>query len=199
MNHRKSLSMLVRITAVAACLVMLLPGIKRLFRENLEENDLRWRDAVLTDYDATQEYIFLAFDDALVVDAYTWDGQYQFTLASPYAQNGVLMIQCKEGLLYISSRTDNVSVYDGKTLIQELDHKDEAYPSSWWFHEPAELVELQNDGIYSREDGQKRLTVPGEVREPWMAFLFAGLLILMYVLSWIRLEKRRSKEDTPAA
>lgn len=89
-----------------------------------------------SEYDATDSLVFFAYSERLAcVDAYTYEGDYQFTISLNYRDRGSISIRCHNNLLFIHSRYGNVFIYDGEKLIEQIsseDAKDRGFTISWF-------------------------------------------------------------------
>ena len=157
------------------------------------------RTGVLSDYDATEQYIFFSYSEKLsVVDAYDQSGQYAFSIHVEEKNNGVVYIRCVDNLLYILSKNDNVFVFDGDTLVRYYPAKDAdalGY-DFYWFYEASSNVVLRGFRLM-RLDAEGNIggqvTVPNSViRNYYRKYsVFAGMLFVTIICLCRLFIKRR--------
>ncbi len=119
------------------------------------------RESSICDYDATDDYVFFAYAEKIaVVDAYTKDGVFSFSLEFDFNKNGALSLRCEDGLLYVLSKKGNVFVFSGENIISQYTY--EAARSlgyNWqWFEgktrnikfSGGQVIALDSEGIYTK-------------------------------------------------
>lgn len=73
---------------------------------------------------AHQEQLFIVYGYESVVEVYTLDGDYQFTVGVFNHPNGRTEIAANQGMLYICDKIHNLYLFSGKDYVQFVDRAD---------------------------------------------------------------------------
>ena len=95
------------------------------------------RNSNFSECDATDDYIFFAYDEGNLVDAYDYDGNFQFTLFFEDYSNGGFRIECHNNQLYVKTKKHAVFVFDGSSLVQEMYYSSAAdlgFNATWFLN-----------------------------------------------------------------
>jgi len=119
------------------------------------------RSNMFSDCDATYDLIFFAYTDhSSFVDAYDHNGNFQFALFFEDKQNGVLDIRCTEDLLYVSTKSQSVFVFDRDKEVLKMTY-DEARQNGFtdaWFSEVNPNFRLDKEQAYIVDGQGKQVT-----------------------------------------
>jgi len=111
------------------------PRIEEFETAVIMENNERTGD--YSYYDVTDTLAFFSYSDhAAQVDAYNHEGDYQFSIVLANKEKGAVTIRCHNNLLYITSKYNNIFVFDGRKLVQKysaLEKEKFEYNGSWWY------------------------------------------------------------------
>ena len=120
--------------------------------------------------DATDDRLFFSYWGKISqVDAYDHEGTFLYSLEFQDLSNGQVYIRCRENMLYIKLRNNNVFVFQGSDMISGLteDQADAQGLTDDWFREGRSLC-FQDSGLYY-QGGQGNLipvTVPEQITLP---------------------------------
>ena len=142
--------------------------------------------ATIIDVDATDDYIFYAYGRDGVVEAYNWDGEYQFSVAVYDGANGACAIGCDQDLLYVLDKDKNVFVFRGESLLRAIEIGDSPYPIVWFDGSSGKVRQYQNELV--DENGIYIMDLPGKgIEKANIRMLFTCVLMaLLFVLSFSR-------------
>lgn len=124
-----------------------------------------------SNFDATDSLVFFSYSEQnACVDAFTYDGTYQFTISLAYRDRGSVAIRCINNLLYISSKYGNVFIYDGTQLVEQLtqEQAQEQGLTLSWFQKRTVPIRLSFFKIYRYSDNGEvisKITLPATVRK----------------------------------
>lgn len=148
------------------------------------------KDSVITDIDATEEYIYYAYFGIDVVSAYDWNGKYQFSIAVHNEKNGAIDIRCLDDKLYIHDAGSNVFVYEGTELLETILREQTQYELSW-FHKTSGLVKEQDDHLVD-QNGEYVMDLPGQGEKDQNQHLL--MILAMILIAGLVIVIRRSNK-----
>lgn len=158
------------------------------------------RRSSVYDYDATDQYVYLAYPDDAAVDVYDLNGHYQFSITFEHRERGDLLLQCVDNLLYVRSKYGNVFVFDGRELVEQMDsdYASNSIYTYWWFAEKTHSLSLKGFSLYKTDSSgviQQKIQLPFEillqihtVNIPLCVII---LLSVIYLLQRIQQKPRR--------
>ena len=111
--------------------------------------------------DATDEYVFFAYNTDAVIAVYNWEGQYLYSLAFNKEANGAMSMNCENNLLYVSDYSGFEVVIDGKEII-DVYTPTESEHSVAWFRQNSKTIYSNNGKIFSL-DGTYLMDIPGRI------------------------------------
>lgn len=115
------------------------------------------RTIIFSECDATDDYVFFAYDEGNLVDAYDYAGNFQFTLFFEDYIKGGIEIGSYDNQLYVCTKKNTVFVFDGPVLIQEMAYSTviDLGLSSVWFPDDHNVQVGRNNVYRVSGDGQK--------------------------------------------
>ena len=137
----------------------------------------------ISEYDATGDYIFFSYSErTAVVDAYDFDGNFAFRLHFENKENGALSIRCQDDLLYVSSKYDNVFVFDGDTLIRQMTYqeaREEGFKGSFFSERSKKVTQRWGRFYRLNEDGSlgSAIKLPHAVSVDYYKYVVPFVLI----------------------
>lgn len=166
---------------VLGCLAMwALFGIPRSGSETVSPADGKWeisyeqgsRSDGFWKCEATDALVYFCYFDQCVIDAYDYQGQYQFTITLPDSQNGGTSIHCTGDLLYAQAKNNTVYVFDGTELVETMTH-DQAEELGCDFLNLDSNLYVSADTVYKLDEAGSRTAlfpVPEAVAESMSFF-----------------------------
>ena len=135
-------------------------------------------------FDATDQLVFFAYtENAACVDAYNYRGEYQFTIQLSGRERGAVSIRCHENLLYISSKYQNVFVFDDDYMVKKLsplDRKDQDLSESW-FEARGVPLEIKNGQIIRYSISRKKTSVI-DIPAPILVSMYIHQIYILAIL-----------------
>lgn len=122
--------------------------------------------------EATDTLVYFCYFDQCVIDAYDYQGKYQFTITLPDSQNGGTSIHCTADLLYAEAKNNTVYVFDGTELVQTMTH-DQAEQLGCDFLNLDSNLYVSADTVYKIDEAGSRtalFSVPEAVAESMSFF-----------------------------
>lgn len=83
------------------------------------------RNSKVTMIEGTEELIYVTYEKESCIDAYDLTGEFQYTIQLPDARNGLVAIDCRDGILIAESKNHVIYLFRGTELLECMDH-DEA-------------------------------------------------------------------------
>jgi hypothetical protein len=83
------------------------------------------RNSKVTMIEGTDELIYVTYEKESCIDAYDLTGEFQFAIQLPDARNGLVAIDCRDGILIAESKNNVIYLFRGKELLECMDY-DEA-------------------------------------------------------------------------
>ena len=118
--------------------------------------------AQISEIDASEQYIYIAYSDHGVVAIYDMCGEYQYSLAFFQNTNGGMLMRCEDGRLYVSDYANYEFVFLENSLVQVLLPSEETH-SMAWFNEAKDVpIVVKNDRIYDKF-GNFIMEIPGRM------------------------------------
>lgn len=117
--------------------------------------------------EGTDDLIYFCYSGEDMVDAYDLDGEYQFTINLPDAQNGGLLIDCVDDLLIADAANSDVFVFRGSELVEKLDYKaarERGYRASSFDTESRYAITRTHVVSVDGEDLTELFELPEEIR-----------------------------------
>lgn len=148
-------------------------------------------------FDATDSLVYFAYSEQYAcVDAYTYDGVYQFTISLTYRDRGSVSIRCHDNLLYIQSRYGNVFIFDGDQLVDTIpseDAKERGFTLSW-FQERSTPIKIMFNKIYRySETGDIVSTISLPTVIFWQVYMkYLVLIVVIMCMGFIYFHRKRS-------
>lgn len=158
----------------------------------------------ISEVDATEDRIYVLFSRIGVVEAYDWNGVYQFSVAV-YCKtegHGSCQIRCEGSRLFVQDYEDNVIVLEGEGILEKVESTEFPHPNAW-FHEADGKVKQQGMQI-TDADGNFIMDLPGIGQaekigiEIFNAVLIASaaLIVLWPQRKWGRMRDTGSVSET---
>lgn len=143
------------------------------------------KESHISEVDATENHIFFLFSSTGVVEAYDWDGEYQYSIAvyrNPTG-HGSCNIRCEGGLLYIQDYDKNVIIVKDQTILEKIKSTESAY-STAWFNESSGQVAQSGDQLIDCQ-GNIIMVLPGIGKQAllWSNIFNVALMAITIVLS----------------
>lgn len=150
------------------------------------------RTASIVDYDATDDYFFLAYSEKLaLVDAYSMNGEYAFSIIFDFRRNGSISLRCEDNYLYVYTKYGNVFIFEGERCVEaiEADSASGRGYGWWWFEDKQRSVKLSGLSLIrqDREDNT-RIVLPMNV----LWGFYSNYLLPTVIIFAILLEIHRS-------
>lgn len=162
------------------------------------------RSGSFSSCDATTELIFFAYSEKTsLIDAYDNAGNFQFTLYFEDKPNGVLKIRCENELLYVSTKSNGIFVFDGSTEVQRMTHleaTESGYTNAWFDAIKTNLL-IEDGYAYITDefgDRQAQFKLSHTIRNG-ISYKILGKILMLILVSVIvvslTLKDRRRKGD----
>lgn len=153
------------------------------------------RDAAFWKCDGTDTLVYFCYSQRCVIDAYDYDGNYQFTITLRDSQNGGTSIHCTEDLLYARSKDGTVYVFNGTEMTQTMTAA-EATALGCSFSNLKSRIYVSSDTVFRQDEAGSKAAlfpVPAEVAENMSYFdygdravknrIYVGLLLGGFALA----------------
>lgn len=127
------------------------------------------------------------------VDAYSNDGEYQFTyVIHSSSQNGGASIMCTPDLIYIHYKDSDVFAFRGTELVERMSYSE--FREKGYYMKPSGGVYIAKDGVYRQHEAgsaQYQCAVPEEIEKmlPLISFpanvektIMIFLTVVLFVL-----------------
>lgn len=160
--------------------------------------------------EATDTLVYFCYFDQCVIDAYDYQGQYQFTITLPDNQNGGTSIHCTADLMYAESKNNTVYVFDGTELVEIMTHE-RAQELGCDFLNLDSNMYISADTVYKLDEAGNRtalFSVPDAVAESMSFFDYgdrrqknlllgalslSGFAMMAVAIIWICIIQARKK------
>lgn len=129
---------------------------------------------------ATDKHVFFAYFDENIVDAYSYDGTFQFSILTRDAKNGGVSITCIDDTLYLSPKTGDILVFRGTEFLETVTRREAIERGI--FKSDTYPVTVDREYVYSiDENGNKQILFPTleEVQRNWPLLDFGPTINLM--------------------
>ena len=146
----------------------------------------------------TEELIYITYSQEPYIDVYDLSGSFLYCIRLPDSQNGMVLIDCRDGMLIAAAKGRNVDGHDvflfrGQELVESMDHTQAwergLMPSSY-DQESDYLLTLTH---VTRADGTVLFELPPEIAENMPKFLLTDgqeqvakvLVVVLFAVFWL--------------
>ena len=139
--------------------------------------------------DGTADMFFICYFNGYV-DAYTNDGEYQFTyVIHSSSQNGGASIMCTPDLIYIHYKDSDILAFRGTELVERMSYSE--FREMGYYMKPSGAVYIAKDGVYRRDEGgaaHYQCALPEEIEKVFPLISFSAnvektiMIVLIAVL-----------------
>lgn len=118
----------------------------------LISNQQGWRQTTYNQCACSQNYIYFSYTKDSCVDAYNYQGEYQFTILLPDYPNGGVGVCCFDDKLYIQEKNGDVRVFDKQSEVEfmtRIEAKEKGFGSNWFREQDkAKRMQVTKESIY---------------------------------------------------
>jgi hypothetical protein len=152
------------------------------------------RTSHITHVKATDRHVFFAYSQDNLVDAYSYDGTFLFSIMTRDAQNGGVSIWCTDHLLYLQPKLGDILVFNGTEFIESITYDELQIRGVRDSETNPVTVDFENVCSID-EEGNKHVlfSTPEEIKRNWPLFKFGtyddrgyyGLMLAVFLSIWI--------------
>lgn len=134
------------------------------------------RNSKVTKIEGTEELIYITYSGKPYIDVYDLSGSFLYCIRLPDSQNGMVLIDCRDGMLIAAAKGRNADGHDvflfrGQELVESMDHTqawERGLQPSSYDQESDYLLTLTH---VTRADGTVLFELPPEIAENMPKFL----------------------------
>lgn len=146
----------------------------------------------IVDYDATNNYVFFAYSEkTAVVDAYSMNGDYAFSIIFGFREKGSISIRCESNYLYVFTKYGNVFVFENDHCVKAINASSASEQGyGWkWFENKQRKIGLTDFTLY-RQGSEDNTRIPISMDILWG--LYSRYFIILVIILAIILQTFRS-------
>lgn len=131
------------------------------------------RSSHISHIKATDQYIFFAYSQDNWVDAYSYDGAFQFSILTRDSQNGLVSIWCTDDLLYLKPKSGDILVFNGTEFIESITNDE--LKARGVRNSERNTVTVDREYVYSIDEAGKThilFSTPEEIQRTWPVIKF---------------------------
>lgn len=149
----------------------------------------------ITEVDATEDRIYFLFSSIGLVEAYNWDGEYQFSVAVYFNPegHGRCDIRCEDNLLYIQDFDHNVIVMKEQEILKKVEHSQSSYTIPWFNESSHKVSQKGKNLIDSHGNFIMKLPGIGDTESYWRSILRIISMLIISIICILANRGRRFK------
>ena len=146
----------------------------------------------------TEELIYITYSQEPYIDVYDLSGSFLYSILLPDSQNGMVLIDCRDGMLIAAAKGRNADGHDvflfrGQELVESMDYSQASargLKPSLYDQESDYLLTLTHA---TRADGTVLFELPPEIAENMPKFLLTDgqeqvakvLVLVLFAVFWL--------------
>lgn len=107
------------------------------------------RPSLFREVKATDVLVFFGYSDC-IVDAYDYDGEFQFSILTRDSQNGAVSIWCVNDMLYLRPKTGDILIFRGTEFVGTITH--EGAMEQGIFQSETNVVTVNREYVYRMDE-----------------------------------------------